>query len=166
MEDASSFAPYKALIVEDSELMRNLLRDVLNSFEFRKARSVTSAKQALELLSYDEFDVIMTDWLMDGMTGLEFVNTIRGSFEDPQRRTPILMCTAYTDKKRIFAARDAGVDEILAKPITPTRLYDALSHALFRSRTFIDVATYVGPDRRRRQIPISFPERRSQIVID
>jgi len=163
---SSSFSPYTALIVEDSDLMRNLLRDVLSSFEFQKARTAVSAKAALDLLGSDRFDVVITDWLMEGMSGLEFVNTVRRSFPDPQRRTPLLMCTAYTDKKRIFEARDAGVNEILAKPITASRLYDALSNAIFRIRDFIDTADYVGPDRRRRQIPIDFPDRRGQVTLD
>ena len=166
MSEAQSFSPYRALIVEDSDLMRNLLRDVLATFDFRQAISTPTAPEALKRLRQERFDVVLTDWLMEGMNGLEFVNTVRQAFEDPERRTPILMCTAYTDKARIFAARDAGVDEILAKPITPARLYDSLASAIFRTRGFIDGPSYFGPDRRRRQIPISFADRRSAIELD
>ncbi|MEM1104330.1 MAG: response regulator [Pseudomonadota bacterium] len=166
MRDSFDFSQCRVLIVEDSDLMRSLLRDVLHTFDFKTVTSVSSAEAALTLLESHRYDVILTDWLLTGSTGLDLVKSIRQHGEEPARRTPILMCTAYTDRARLFAARDAGVNEILAKPITPTRLYDSLGQAIYRHRDFIDEAAYIGPDRRRRQIPIDFADRRGSFDLD
>ena len=157
-----NFASSTALIVEDSDLMRELLRNVISSFEFKKVLTVETADAALQILDVNLPDVIVTDWLLGGPSGLDLLKNIRREYPDPERRVPIVMCTAYTDPKRIFRARDAGVNEILAKPFTATRIYSALASCLFTPRHFIDKSSYVGPDRRRRQLPIDFPDRRGR----
>ena len=162
----SDFSTHRALIVEDSELMRALLRNVLSVFAFQQVLAVPSADEAKRRIKTDMPDIIITDWLMEGMAGLDFALGVRRAMPEPERRTPIVLCTAYTDEARVLQARDAGVTEILAKPITPARLYDALAGALFRPRKFITERAYVGPDRRRRTIPIDFEDRRGALLLD
>lgn len=162
-EHQHSFNSSTILIIEDSELMRSLIGKVLRAFDFGKIESVEDVASAFAVLERAKTDIVLTDWLLEGPSGLDFASKLRRNYEDPLRRTPIVMCTAYTDLARIFAARDAGVNEILTKPFSPQRMYDALFNALFRPRRFIESADFVGPDRRRKQVPIDFPDRRTSI---
>lgn len=141
--------------------MRLLIGKVLRAFDFGNIESVENVPDAFAALERRKIDIVLTDWLLEGPSGLDFASKLRRNYEDPLRRTPIVMCTAYTDMARIFAARDSGVNEILTKPFSPQRMYDALFNALFRPRSFIETLDFVGPDRRRKQIPIDFPDRRA-----
>ncbi|MEM8986559.1 MAG: response regulator [Pseudomonadota bacterium] len=160
MAVSANFSDYSVLIIEDSALLRGLLRNIMISFKFNSVTATPTAEDALRWLQNNTPDIILTDWLLDGMAGVDFTRHIRMEMKDPIRRLPIIMCTAYTDRDRILIARDNGVNEILAKPITGSRTYDAFANALEKPREFIDMPTYVGPDRRRRQISIGFPDRR------
>ena len=163
---AHSFKEQQILVIEDSELMRLLISKVLRAYEFGLIKPVAGVSDALAVIRHNPINIILTDWLLEGPSGLDFAIKLRREFDDPLRRLPIVMCTAYTDMKRILAARDAGVNAILTKPFSPQRLYDALFNALFKPRPFVGSADYVGPDRRRKQIPIDFPDRRGGDQVD
>jgi two-component system chemotaxis response regulator CheY len=65
---------------------------------------------------------------------------------------PIIMITGHTEKQRVEAARDVGVTEFLAKPITAHNLFARIAEIVERPRAFVRCDSYFGPDRRRRQI--------------
>ena len=71
------------------------------------------------------------------------------------------MLTGYTDRLRVFHARDAGVTEFMAKPISPKSLYARISAVIDRPRPFVRAEDYFGPDRRRRVIEFQGADRRS-----
>jgi DNA-binding response OmpR family regulator len=74
---------------------------------------------------------------------------------------PIIMLTGHSEKKRVIAARDAGVTEFLAKPISAKGLYGRILNVVANPRPFIRTKNYFGPDRRRNANPnYSGPERR------
>lgn len=149
------------LVLDDSMLMRTLLREVSRAFDFGRTHATGSIHDALRIFASGGADIAIVDWLLEGEIGVDFVRAIRHGYPDPVRRKPIIMCTAYTDLKRLRIARDAGVNEILTKPFLPERVYDALYNVLFRPRPFVVSAAFVGPDRRRAQIRIDFPDRRA-----
>lgn len=94
-------------------------------------------------------DVIITEFMMTPVDGLEFVRLVRTGSDSPNPFVPIIMLTAYTERRNIMQARDAGITEFLAKPISARSLYARLHSAVFRPRPFIKVTQYFGPDRRR-----------------
>jgi DNA-binding response OmpR family regulator len=61
------------------------------------------------------------------------------------------MISGYTERAKIEAARDAGVNEFLAKPVTPQSLISRITEIIERPRAFVKTESYAGPDRRRRQ---------------
>lgn len=98
------------------------------------------------------FDVIITDWKMQPIDGIELTRQIRTSTSSEQREIPIILISAHTEKNMVLAARDAGVNEILAKPVSGKALESRLFSALEARRDFIKTDHYTGPDRRRHHV--------------
>jgi CheY-like chemotaxis protein len=80
--------------------------------------------------------------------GLDVTQAIRRNNGDENRTLPILIMTSDTQQVTIKRARDAGANMVVAKPMSPTTLYDRLVWIAFDRRQFIDCPTYFGPDRR------------------
>ena len=81
--------------------------------------------------------------------GLELTQMIRQPGANANPYVPIIMLTGHSEKKRVTAARDAGVTEFLAKPISAKALYQRILNVVANPRPFIKTKTYFGPDRRR-----------------
>jgi DNA-binding response OmpR family regulator len=81
--------------------------------------------------------------------GLEYTKYIRGNDNSPDIFTPIILMTGHTEKWRIIAARDSGVNELLAKPITAKTLYDRILAIIEKPRPFVRTHRFFGPCRRR-----------------
>ena len=96
-------------------------------------------------------DLILTDLSMVPTDGIEFTRQVRTSQASPNPYVPIIMVTGHTERPRVEAARDAGVTEFLAKPITVNNLIARLAEIVERPRPFVKCETYFGPDRRRRK---------------
>ncbi len=88
--------------------------------------------------------------MMSKNNGLKLAKYIRKSPVKKIQKTPIILCTALTGLHSILNARDVGITEILAKPISPEQIMDKMSNAIFNERPFIVSEVYFGPDRRRR----------------
>ena len=86
---------------------------------------------------------------MKPMDGLEFTRRVRNDEHSPNPFVPIIMITGHTEKHRVEAARDAGVTEFLAKPITAHNLFARIAEIVERPRAFVRCDNYFGPDRRR-----------------
>jgi DNA-binding response OmpR family regulator len=89
---------------------------------------------------------------MAPMNGIDFTKTVRTSGKSPNPFLPIIMITGHTEKHVVESARDAGVTEILAKPITAHNLYARIAEIVERPRAFVRCEGYFGPDRRRKAL--------------
>ena len=87
---------------------------------------------------------------MPGMDGLTLAKTLRDPLKSPNPLIPIILMSASISKKVLFKARDAGVNEMLAKPLKAKLVFDRLFEIIERPRKFVVAPAYVGPDRRRR----------------
>jgi DNA-binding response OmpR family regulator len=94
-------------------------------------------------------DIVLTDWAMPIFDGLELTRMIRQPGANANPYAPIIMLTGHSEKKRVVAARDAGVTEFLAKPISAKALYQRILNVVANPRPFIKTKSYFGPDRRR-----------------
>ena len=140
----------KALIVEDNAHMRGLLRALLNSAGIKEVAEAAHGQAAIELLRERKSDLVLTDLAMKPMNGIEFTRHVRNSETSPNPFVPIIMITGHTEKYRVEEARDAGVTEFLAKPITAHNLFTRIAEIVERPRAFVRCNEYFGPDRRRR----------------
>jgi two-component system chemotaxis response regulator CheY len=149
---ASAFENLKALIVEDNAHMRVLLRELLHSVGIREVHEAGDGAAGFTLMRERKCDLILSDMAMKPMDGIEFTRTIRTSEHSPNPFVPIVMITGHTEKHRVETARDAGVTEFLAKPVTAKNLYARLAEIVDRPRAFVRAEGYFGPDRRRKTL--------------
>jgi two-component system, chemotaxis family, chemotaxis protein CheY len=148
----ASFESLKVLIIEDKEHMRALLRRLLSHIGVRTMHEAPDGAAALEMLRDLECDLILSDMAMAPMDGLEFARKVRSAKTGTTPPSvPIIMISGFTERAKVEAARDAGVTEFLAKPVTPAILISRISEILERPRAFVRSGGYSGPDRRRRQ---------------
>ena len=94
-------------------------------------------------------DIVLTDWAMPIFDGLELAQMIRQPGANANPYVPIIMLTGHSEKKRARPARDAGITEFMAKPISAKALYQRILNVVANPRPFIKTKTYFGPDRRR-----------------
>jgi CheY-like chemotaxis protein len=149
----AGLGPLTALIVEDNEHMRILLRTVLKAFGIREIHECKEGAEALRFLKAKKPDFVLTDLAMAPMDGLHFTRAVRALPEKEDCVLPIIMVTGYTERRRVQAARDAGVTEILAKPVTPSGLFQRVEEIIMRPRAFVRTPDYSGPSRRRHSKP-------------
>jgi two-component system, chemotaxis family, chemotaxis protein CheY len=142
----------KILIVEDNQHMRSLLRSLLNSVGIREIIEANNGASALDALREKKCDLVLSDLSMMPMDGLEFSRAVRTGNHSPNPFVPIIMITGHTERHRVEEARDAGVTEFLAKPITAHSLFSRIAEIMERPRAFVRTEGYFGPDRRRKTL--------------
>ena len=155
------FSAVSVLVVDDHDYMRRLLASVLKALSFGRVEVAEDARDALHHVRLHMPEIIITDYLMEPMDGIELVRKLRTDPDVPNPFVPVLMITGLAEPSRVAAARNAGVTEFLAKPFTVTALCNRLSYMVEQPRNFVRTATYFGPDRRRHDSEAyTGPERR------
>ena len=151
------------LILDDNRHMRSLVQSILHALGVKQIREASDAPEAFKELQHFHADVIIADWHMEPLDGLDFVRLVRTAKDSPNPYVPIIMLTGHTEYMRVCEARDAGVNEFLAKPISAKALYSRLTSIIDCPRPFIRTKTYFGPCRRRRNLgaPRGMKERRA-----
>jgi len=142
----------KILIIDDMAPMLTLCKSILNIFGFKNVYLANNGEEALEITIRNDPDLIITDWMMKPMDGLEFTKEVRRNPLCPNPYVPIIMMTGFSSKLRVEAARDCGITEFLVKPFTSRDLYNRIVQIVERPRQFVDASDFFGPDRRRRVI--------------
>lgn len=150
----------KFLVVDDDVHMRELVIAILNSFGVKEIAQAEEGASALEKLRTFPADVVVADWLMAPVDGLEFTRVLRSAPDSPNPFVPVIMLTAHTEIWRVVQARDSGVNEFLAKPVSAKRLYARICSVIDKPRQFVKAARFAGPDRRRRRDPYQAQGRR------
>jgi two-component system chemotaxis response regulator CheY len=149
------------LVVDDNDHMLALVRRLLAAMRIENVKLADDAPSAFTAMKAMPPDLIILDWNMIPVNGLDFLAAVRRDANSPNPEVPILMLTAHTELHRILAARDAGVNWVLAKPISFKGLYDALVLIVESDRAFVKSEVYVGPDRRvRRDKPVEIDRRK------
>jgi two-component system, chemotaxis family, chemotaxis protein CheY len=143
----------KVLIVDDNMHMRSMIRSILYALGVRDVETANDGEDAFKKLNLFAADVVLCDWNMEPMNGLEFVRQVRNDSDTPNPYVSIIMLTGYTDIERVFEARDSGVHEFLAKPVSAEKIYARIKTVIERERMFVKAGDYFGPDRRRRDDP-------------
>ena len=155
------FSSLRILIVDDSPHMRMLVKRVLNSFNITDIIEVGDGTEAILELRSTVPDIVLTDFAMEPMDGIALTRHIRHSDESSNPYLPIVMMTGFTEMHRVIEARDAGVTEIIAKPVSATSMFSRLVAVVERPRPYVRVNDFFGPDRRRRQVPFRGEDRRA-----
>lgn len=137
------------LIVDDNEFARYIARDVLKALGARKLNYAKDGAEALDILKTAQTDIVVLDWNMPIMDGIEFTRFVRNSEDSPDPFLPIIMMTGYSELSNVMYARDAGVTEYLIKPCSATQFLSRIRAIVENPRSFVRTETFFGPDRRR-----------------
>ncbi|HEY1502868.1 MAG TPA: response regulator [Stellaceae bacterium] len=137
----------RVLIVDNSSMMRDLVRGVLESVGVRHFMTAGDGRSALDVLSAFGPHLAFVDWEMTPMNGLEFVRAVRGlsTFDNPF--LPIIMLTSHAEEPWVIEAKNAGVHEYLIKPATGAAILARLSSVINNPRPFVRTDNYFGPAR-------------------
>ena len=149
------------LVVEDNKYMQTLIKEILRAFRVRNVRTANDGADALKELKTFPADIILCDWQMDPIDGLDFTRMVRTMSDVANPFVAIILITGHTEMSRVFEARDVGVTEFLAKPVSARTLYDRICSVVMNPRTFVRTRTYTGPDRRRGKPKEGHPNRRA-----
>lgn len=147
------------LVLEKHLLIQRLFRDVLREFNVGQVEATTDPKQAVGLLSDFMPNVIFCDWSA-GLDGIAFLKKVRRNGISPNPYVPVVMVTAHTEYRHVYRARDSGMTEYLAKPISAQTIYGRICAVVENHRQFIKCGGFFGPDRRRRNCDVGGHDRR------
>jgi CheY-like chemotaxis protein len=140
-----------ALIVDSNNFSRGLIGEILRSLNLTNISSARSEEVAANFLIDRPIDVLLVSWEDgDALNGLSFVRQLRHFEDDRIRRLPVVFLTSALTRQMVLSGRDAGVDEFLAKPISPLAMRQRLEMVIETPRPFIDCSVYLGPCRRRK----------------
>lgn len=160
---AYDFSNVSVLIVEDNQPMVEVTRGILETFGVRKIHSATNGENGFQKFNEDNYDIVLVDWMMKPMNGIELTEKIRKSPTSKNPFVPIIIMTGFSEKKRVYTARDKGVTEFLVKPFTANDLYKRFVQIIERPRQFVKSNGFTGPDRRRRSLDgENIPQRRTE----
>jgi CheY-like chemotaxis protein len=152
----------KILVVDDNHYMRVLLGEILRAIGVKDVLEANDGAEGLQMMRDHTIDVVMTDLSMQPLDGIDFVRLLRNSPDSPNQLTPVIMITGHSTLQRVNEARDAGVNEFLAKPLTARGVIERLHQVVENPRSYVRSEDYFGPDRRRRADPsYTGPKRRS-----
>lgn len=141
------------LIVDDNHHMRVLIAEILKALGVRQIHEASDGAQGLQMVRQHQLDIIITDLSMQPLDGIEFVRLLRRSPDSPSRMCPVIMITGHSTMARVLEARNAGINEFLAKPLTARGVVERISQVIDHPRPYVKTADYFGPDRRRRADP-------------
>lgn len=114
----------KILIVDDFSTMRRIIKNLLRDLGFTNTQEADDGSSALPLLKASDFDFLITDWNMPGMTGIDLLKAVRA--DDKLKSLPVLMVTAEAKREQIIEAAQAGVNGYIVKPFTAATLKEKL----------------------------------------
>lgn len=148
------------LLVDDNRHMLNLMSEILRGLSIRQITKLANPVDAFREMMIMPVDIVVIDFAMEMLDGVEFTKLVRQGKDSPDAFMPIIMVTGYSDAHTVRLARDAGVTEFLAKPISATALFARVLEVINNPRPFIRCNAFFGPDRRRHQLPFDGPDRR------
>jgi CheY-like chemotaxis protein len=147
-----NFDRLRVLVVDDNAHMRKLVTTILQAFGISQIAEAESADRAWQSLRDTNPDVIVLDWVMEGMSGMELVRTIRSNPQAPNPFVPVIMLSGHTSLEHVRLARDAGVNEFIAKPVSVRTMMSRLVAVIESPRAYVRTGSFFGPCRRRRNI--------------
>ena len=120
-----SITNYKVLIVDDYKTMLKIIGNLLKQIGFQHIDEATDGVMALDKLKRDKFDLIISDWNMEPMSGLDLLKTVRS--DAGLKHLPFIMVTAESKVENVVIAKQAGVTNYIVKPFNAQTLKSKLT---------------------------------------
>jgi two-component system chemotaxis response regulator CheY len=115
----------KALVIDDSRSAREMLADILQEIGFEVLKAKDAREGMAILAEIRSADVVLVDWLMPEMNGLELIRAVRAN--PAYDRVPLMMVTTETEMPQVALALEAGANEYVMKPVTREMIIDKLN---------------------------------------
>jgi two-component system chemotaxis response regulator CheY len=125
---AVDFNTFKILTVDDYKTMLRIIANLLRQLGFQHIDEATDGKMALEKLALTHYDLIISDWNMEPMSGIELLRAVRA--EERLKKLPFIMVTAESKTENVIAAKQAGVTNYIVKPFNAETLKMKLVSAI------------------------------------
>lgn len=141
-----SFENKKALLVDDSPTIRQIVKSQLKQMGFNEdnIKDAKDGRFALKILDDMKFDLIICDWNMPNMDGLSLLKVVKE--RESLKGTPFVMLTSETDEKKKMEVFESGVDQYITKPFEPATLQKTVENLLRESVTFADKRALIIDD--------------------
>jgi two-component system chemotaxis response regulator CheY len=119
------------LIVDDYKTMLRIIRNLLKQIEFNNVEEASDGAEALGKLRTGNYGLVISDWNMQPMTGLELLQEVR---QDIRLKTlPFIMITAESKTENVVAAKQAGVSNYIVKPFNAETLREKIEKVLLHA---------------------------------
>lgn len=118
----------RILVVDDFQTMRRIIINLLRQLGFTNVVEAADGQLALDRVKDDKIELVVSDWNMPNMTGLEFLKELRASEE--YKTLPFIMVTAEGKKENVITAVQAGVNNYIVKPFNAATLKEKLSKVI------------------------------------
>ena len=118
----------RVLVVDDFLTMRRIIINLLRQLGFNNVVEAADGKQALEKVQSEQIDLVISDWNMPNMTGIEFLKAVRA--DENYKGLPFIMVTAEGKKENVVAAVQAGVNNYIVKPFNAATLKEKMSKVI------------------------------------
>ncbi len=118
----------KVLVVDDYKTMVRIIRNLLKQLNFNNVDEASDGSSALRKLRERKFDLVISDWNMEPMTGLQLLKEVRS--DDKLKDIPFIMVTAESKTENVIAAKQAGVSNYIVKPFNAATLKAKLTGVL------------------------------------
>jgi DNA-binding response OmpR family regulator len=142
----------RIIICDDSAFTRRAFADVLTAAGFERIAYASDGEALLRQTVELQPQIVITSSRIPNLSGLEYTRLIRAGYETASRTTSIIITSDTPTQTFLKAARDSGVDEVLARPFSGAALLARVEAVLLRPRRFVESVDYVGPCRRRRML--------------
>lgn len=118
----------KVLIVDDYKTMLRILRNLLRQLNFANVEEASDGAEALQKLKQDKYGLVISDWNMEPMTGIQLLRAVRS--DETLKHLPFVMITAESKSENVIAAKEAGVSNYIVKPFNAETLKTKLTSVL------------------------------------
>lgn len=136
------------LLVDSDQYLRKIVAQILRSFDAATPVFADSGATAIERLKRNCYDLCILEAALPDMQCMDVIRFIRRLDSNVARFTPVIVLTGYTQADMVAAARDAGANCVIKKPVSPRVLFDHIVWIGRNPRPFVEAGDYIGPDRR------------------
>ena len=143
-----NFSGVKILLADPNPYYRRILHSMLRNFGAKNIQEADTFEAASAVLNTGHLDLVLCDYGISDRSGLTLVRQIRANRKSRNREVPILVMVGDPKIEIVEAARDAGANMVIGKPISPGALFDRLLWVALVQRQFCETETFYGPDRR------------------
>lgn len=149
-----NLAAANVLVAEQNMSLRTMLRGVFRELGVSHTTVVATAPEAFDAFVAGAYDLVLIDWA-PSFDGIGLLQKIRSDPKSPSPFVPVIVMTANTERHHICTARDAGMTEYLAKPLSAALIYRRICAVIESNRPFVRANRFFGPDRRRKKVSVS-----------